>query len=80
MLIDSIFIGDPHIQVSNFPEIDLLLERLINLIIINITNLNYFTFFRRDAIKQLIIKFKKFTLFEDGIDKVVNWSKNYYRK
>ena len=24
-----------------------------------------------------IIKFKKFTLFEDGIDKVVNWSKNY---
>jgi DNA repair exonuclease SbcCD nuclease subunit len=32
MLIDSIFIGDPHIQVSNFPEIDLLLERLIKLV------------------------------------------------
>ena len=31
MPVKILFIGDPHIQVGNLPEIELLTERLINL-------------------------------------------------
>ena len=31
MPVDSLFIGDPHIQVGNIQDVNLLIERLINL-------------------------------------------------
>ena len=64
-------------------EVIKIVQKKIKMIKIHKTNLQAADVIKtHGSNKKLVktIKFKNFTLFEDGIDKVVNWSKNYYSK
>ena len=63
-------------------EVIKIIQKKIKMIKIHKTNLQAADVIKTHGSNKKLVKttkFKNFTLFEDGIDMVIDWSKNYYR-